>query len=109
MAAAAMQFQRHGCPIHAVWLRRGWCRRDGSGSCAPYAAAVRPASGTATSSSDTNAASMAPVATGNPGSAQLAGRVEVIEQQLVDRRYPRPVRVAEPGQLVDLAASGQRA
>jgi predicted DNA-binding transcriptional regulator YafY len=40
--------------------------------------------------------------------AQLACCPEVVEEQLVDGWYPGTVRVAEPGQLVDLAAGRER-
>ena len=39
---------------------------------------------------------------------QPAGCLEVVEEQLVDRRYPVTVRVGVPGELLNLAAGGQR-
>ena len=47
-------------------------------------------------------------ALGRASRPQLARHPEVVEEQLIDPGYPRPVCVAEPGQLVDLAAGGQR-
>ena len=38
----------------------------------------------------------------------LASGFEIVEEQLIDERHPRPVGVGEPGELVNLAAGGER-